>query len=192
MQVFHTYTAYTRGLDLLLGTYNWLDLTALGRQEDWEQPRGRSNSPFMAWLRHHDRYGDAAEPPSTPEARMKFLCLISAETLMEWMTESEAATHCEEYRDFTASLRREGRLIDCNRLLPPDAAITVRVRGGKVSTTDGPFVETKEHLGGYYVIEARDLNEAIQVAARIPGARIGCVEVRPIAQDERTLRALGG
>ncbi len=59
-QVFHTYSSYARGGDLLLGTYNWLDLTALGRQEDWEQPRGRSNSPFMAWLRYHDRYGDAA------------------------------------------------------------------------------------------------------------------------------------
>ena len=55
-QVFHTYSAYARGCDLLLGSYNWLDLTALGRQEDWEQPRGRSNSPFMAWLRHHDKY----------------------------------------------------------------------------------------------------------------------------------------
>lgn len=122
---------------------------------------------------------------------MKFLCLISAETLMEWMSESEAARLYEEYRDFTDSLRREGRLIDCNRLLPPDAAITVRVRCGRISTTDGPFVETKEHLGGYYVIEARDLNEALQVAARIPGARLGCVEVRPIAEDEQTLRALG-
>jgi hypothetical protein len=123
---------------------------------------------------------------------MKFLCLICAGTMMEWMSEADATKHYEEYRDFTDSIRKEGRLIACNRLLPPDAAITLRVRGGKVSTVDGPFAETKEHLGGYYVIEARDLNEAIQVAARIPGARIGCVEVRPIAEDEQTLRALGG
>jgi hypothetical protein len=67
----------------------------------------------------------------------------------------------------------------------------VRVGQGKVSTTDGPYVETKEQLGGYYIIEAKDLDEAIQVAARIPGAWIGCVEVRPIAEDEQTLRALG-
>ena len=67
----------------------------------------------------------------------------------------------------------------------------MRVRQGKVSTTDGPYVETKEQLGGYYVIEAKDLDEAIQVAARIPGGWIGCVEVRPIAEDEQTLRALG-
>ena len=56
--IFHAYSTYTRGLDLLLGTYNYLDLTPLGRQEDWEQPPGRSNSPFMAWVRYHDRYGD--------------------------------------------------------------------------------------------------------------------------------------
>jgi hypothetical protein len=123
---------------------------------------------------------------------MKFLCLICAGTLMEWMPEPDAAAHNDEYREFTESLRSEGRLIACNRLLPPDAAVTLRVRGGKISTTDGPFAETQEHLGGYYVIEARDLNEAIQVAARIPGARIGCVEVRPIAEDEQTLGALGG
>ena len=67
----------------------------------------------------------------------------------------------------------------------------MRVRNGKVSTTDGPFAETKEQLGGYYMLEARDLNEAIQIAARIPGARMGCVEVRPVADDARTLRALG-
>ena len=122
---------------------------------------------------------------------MKFLCLICAETVMEWMSEADAAKHYEEYRAFTDSLRESGHFISCNRLLPPDAAITLRVRDGKVSTTDGPFIETKEHLGGYYVIEARDLTEAVQMAARIPGAKKGCVEVRPIAEDERTLQALG-
>jgi predicted dithiol-disulfide oxidoreductase (DUF899 family) len=60
-RVFHTYSSYARGGDLLLGTYNWLDLTARGRQEDWEQPPGRSDGPFMGWLRHHDRY-DAPAP----------------------------------------------------------------------------------------------------------------------------------
>ena len=64
------------------------------------------------------------------------------------------------------------------------------MRDGKVSTTDGPFAETKEQFGGYYVIEARDLNEAVRVAAKIPGARFGCVDVRPIAEDAQTL-ALG-
>jgi hypothetical protein len=122
---------------------------------------------------------------------MKFLCLICAETLMEGMSEADAARHYDEYREFTDDLRRSGRLISCNRLLPPDYAVTLRVRAGKVTTTDGPFAETKEHLGGYFVIEARDLAAAIQVASEIPGARIGCVEVRPIAEDEETLQALG-
>lgn len=67
---------------------------------------------------------------------------------------------------------------------------SLRVRNGKVSTTDGPFAETKEQFGGYYLIEAINLNEAIQIAARIPGARMGCVEVRPVAEDAQTL-ALG-
>ena len=122
---------------------------------------------------------------------MRFLCLICAEKVMEQMTEADAAKHFEDYREFTAAIRKSGHFTACNRLLPPHAATTVRVRNGKVSTTDGPYAETKEQLGGYYVIEARDLDEAVQVAARIPGAWIGCVEVRPIAEDERTLRALG-
>ena len=67
----------------------------------------------------------------------------------------------------------------------------MRVRKGKIATTDGPYAETKEQLGGYYVIEATNLNEAIQLASRIPGARSGCVEVRPIAEDPQTRRALG-
>jgi hypothetical protein len=122
---------------------------------------------------------------------MKFLCLICAEKVMEQMPEADAARHFEDYRVFTAAIRKSGHFVACNRLLPPAAATTLRVRQGKVATTDGPYVETKEQLGGYYVIEARDLGEAIQVAARIPGAWIGCVEVRPIAEDEQTLDVLG-
>jgi hypothetical protein len=122
---------------------------------------------------------------------MKYLCLIAAEKVMEQMTEADAALHYEEYREFMDDIRASGHYVGCNRLLPPDAAITVRLRGGKILTTDGPFVETKEQLGGYFVIEAKDMNDAIQVASRIPGARFGCVEVRPIAQDEQTVRALG-
>jgi hypothetical protein len=122
---------------------------------------------------------------------MKYLCLICAEKVMEQMTESDAEQHYQDYTEFTEAIRKSGHYIGCNRLLPPATATTIRVRNGKVATTDGPFVETKEQLGGYYLIEARDLNEAIQVAARIPGAWIGCVEVRPVAEDERTLRAIG-
>lgn len=122
---------------------------------------------------------------------MKYLCLICAETVMEQMSEADAAKHFDDYRAFTEAIRASGHYLGCNRLLPPAAATTVRVRNGKVLVSDGPFAETKEQIGGYYLIEARDLNEAIQVASRIPGARIGCVEVRPVAQDMQTLLALG-
>ena len=122
---------------------------------------------------------------------MKFLCLICAEKVMEQMPEADAEQHYRDYAEFTGAIRRSGHFVGCNRLLPPAAATTIRVRKGKVSTTDGPWVETKEQLGGYYVIEARDLNEAIRVAAKIPGAALGCVEIRPVAEDEQTVRALG-
>jgi hypothetical protein len=122
---------------------------------------------------------------------MKYLCLICADTWMEKMSEDERIKHFEEYRDFTDELRARGQFIAANRLQPPETATTVRVRNGRVSTTDGPYAETKEQSGGFYVIETRDLNEAIRVASRIPGARYGCVEVRPIAEDALTLDALG-
>ena len=121
---------------------------------------------------------------------MKYLLLICAEKVMEDMPPVDAAKHFEEYAEFTRAIRESGHYVACNRLQPRDTATTIRVRQGKVSTIDGPFAETKEQLGGYYVIEARDLNEAIQVASRIPGARYGCVEIRPVAEDEQTLRAL--
>jgi hypothetical protein len=122
---------------------------------------------------------------------MKYLCLICAEKVMEQMTEADAARHFEEYRTFIADIRASGHYLGCNRLLPPDSATTIRVRKGKVAVTDGPWVETKEQLVGYFLIEARDLDEAIGVAARIPGAWIGCVEIRPVAEDARTLEVLG-
>ena len=122
---------------------------------------------------------------------MKFLCLIRADTWMEKMREDDAAKHFDEYREFTEDLRAGGHLVAANRLQPPDTATTIRVRNGKVSTTDGPYAETKEHLGGYYVIEARDLNDAIRLASRIPGAQYGSVEVRPVAEDSQTVAALG-
>ena len=124
---------------------------------------------------------------------MKYLCLICAEPrhMMEYRDQADAAAHFDEYHDFTRNIRHSGHFVAANRLVPPDEAITVRVRNGKTTTTDGPFAETKEHLGGYYIIAARDLNEAVQIASRIPGARYGCVEVRPIAEDALTLRAIG-
>ena len=123
---------------------------------------------------------------------MKYLCLICADTWMEKMPEDERRRHFEEYREFTEALRAQGRFVAAKRLQPPETATTVRVRNGRVSTTDGPYAETKEQAGGFYVIEARDLNEALRVASQIPGARYGCVEVRPIAEDDLTLDVLAG
>ena len=122
---------------------------------------------------------------------MKFLCLIRAEKVMEQLTAARANEQIEKYVEFTRSIRGSGHLIGANRLMPPATATTVRVRDGRISRTDGPYVETKEQLGGYYLIEARDMDEAVSVASRIPGASVGSVEVRPVAEDASTVSMLG-
>ena len=116
---------------------------------------------------------------------MKYLCLIyDEEKKLHAMTKSEADTLMEEYFAFTKAIQQSGNLLGGNDLQPVQNATTVRVRGGKVSTTDGPFAETKEQLGGYYLVEAADLNEAIQIAARIPSAKLGAIEVRPVQEHQ--------
>ena len=85
-----------------------------------------------------------------------------------------------EYRDFTDSIQKSGNMKAGDALQPSSTATCVRIRNGKTLTTDGPFAETKEQLGGYYLIEAKDLDEATKIAARIPSARTGTIEVRPI------------
>ncbi len=112
---------------------------------------------------------------------MKYLCLIyDDEQSYAHMPAAQAGALMGEYNDFTMGVRASGHFLAGEGLQPTQAATTVRVRNGKTTTTDGPFAETKEQLGGFYLVEARDLNEAIQIAARIPSARLGCVEVRPI------------
>ena len=112
---------------------------------------------------------------------MKYLCLLYAdETQYPKMSKPEADQWMARFASFTDDIKQSGHFLASNRLQPTQAATTVRVRNGKLSATDGPFVETKEQLGGYYLIEARDLNDAIQVAGKIPGALFGSVEVRPI------------
>ena len=86
----------------------------------------------------------------------------------------------EEYGAFTQSIIQSGNFKAGDALQPTTTATTVRVRDGKTLTTDGPFAETREHLGGYYLIEAKDLDTALGIAARIPSARLGSIEVRPI------------
>ena len=93
-----------------------------------------------------------------------------------------------------AELQAAGAWVFAGGLLPPDSATVVRVDNGRTTMTDGPFAETKEQLGGFYLIEARDLNEAIQIASRIPSARTGSIEVRPVvdfAQPNADAQALG-
>src|SRR5215208_6245325 len=117
---------------------------------------------------------------------MKFLCMICAEQMMEHMPVADAEKHFGEYMEFTESIKSTGNYVGGNRLQTPDTGTTVRVRNGKVLTTEGPYAETKEQIGGYYLIEATSIDEAIGIASRIPGARYGCVEVRPIADDPQT------
>lgn len=112
---------------------------------------------------------------------MKYLCLIYAEEAnASKVSEAEMRTFMGEYEAFTKDIVQKGRYVAGEALQPTSTATTVRVREGKVLTTDGPFAETKEQLGGFYMIDAADLNEALQIASRIPGARWGSVEVRPV------------
>ncbi|MGQ0429763.1 MAG: YciI family protein [Gammaproteobacteria bacterium] len=114
---------------------------------------------------------------------MQYLCLIySDESQWPKLPKEEYDQLVREYAGYTDDIRQSGRYLGSNRLQPTGAATTVRVRGGKLTATDGPFAETKEQLGGYFLLEARDLNEAIQLAARIPGARYGSIEVRPVRE----------
>ncbi len=105
---------------------------------------------------------------------MKYLCLVYAE---EHLLVDVPDVDCVA---FDTEIRDSGQCVASEALEPVATAATVRVRDGRTRVTDGPFAETKEQLAGFYMIEARDLNEAIQVAARIPPAQVGSVEVRPI------------
>jgi hypothetical protein len=117
------------------------------------------------------------------EENMKYLCLIyDDEKNRVGMSKADGEVMMSEYNAFTEGIRKSGHYVGGNALQPVNTATTVRVRDGKMSTTDGPFAETREQLGGYYLIDARDLNEAIQLASRIPSARQGSIEVRPIVE----------
>jgi hypothetical protein len=107
---------------------------------------------------------------------MKYLCLVYLEK------DKFTAVPDRECADCGEGLRKSGMLLAAEPLHPVDTATTVRVRNGQVSVTDGPFAETKEQLAGFYLVEARDLNEAIQVASKIPPAREGSIEVRPVRE----------
>jgi hypothetical protein len=117
---------------------------------------------------------------------MKYLCLVYGE---EQAIQSVDDRHCVQ---FDAGIRASGHCIASEALQPVATATTVRVRNGKLSVTDGPFAETKECLAGFYLIEARDLNEAIQLASKIPPAAVGSIEVRPVRPIRETVAKARG
>ncbi len=111
---------------------------------------------------------------------MKYVCLIYGdEATMQKMSKEEMGKLRAESQAFNEALQKSGHFVSFQGLTHADTATTVRVREGKTLLTDGPFAETKEILGSIYVIEAHDLNEAIQVVSKFPSARIGSIEVRP-------------
>lgn len=113
---------------------------------------------------------------------MKYLCLVYGdEQRLDEIPDTECLA-CD------AAMRESGHCLASEALQPVSTATTVRVRNGRVTVTDGPFAETREQLAGFYLVEARDLNEALQLAAKIPPARVGSVEVRPV----RPIRADNG
>jgi hypothetical protein len=114
---------------------------------------------------------------------MKYLCLVYYdEKRLDALSKEEYDALVGEVLAYREVLRKSGHYIVSDGLQSVQTATTVRVRDGRVSTTDGPFAETKEQLGGFMLIEARDLNDAIRVAARIPPVRLGCIEVRPLRE----------
>jgi hypothetical protein len=112
---------------------------------------------------------------------MQYLLMIyRSEAELGTMTPADRKNMTAEYGVFTQSIIQSGHFKAGDGLQPTSTATTVRVRDGKTLTTDGPFAETREQLGGYYLVEAKDLNAALEIAARIPGAKTGSIEVRPV------------
>ena len=112
---------------------------------------------------------------------MKYMCLIyDDEAAFAKFSDADRNAIYGAYRAFGAEIQKAGQYIAGSELAPTHTATTVRVRNGKTQSTDGPFAETREQLGGYYVIEAKDLDEAVAIAAQIPSARSGAIEVRPL------------
>ncbi len=112
---------------------------------------------------------------------MKYLCLIyEDENVWQKLPKAESDRMMADYGALTGDIKKSGQYVAGEALQPTTTATTVRVRNGATLATDGPFAETKEQLGGFYLVDAADLNGAIQIAARIPSARHGSIEIRPI------------
>jgi len=115
---------------------------------------------------------------------MKYLCLVyhDEDTNVDALPESEFNAIMKEVAGYLGELKAGGHYVAASPLQPAQTATTLRVRNGQMSLTDGPFAETKEQLAGFYLIEARDLNEAIRLASKTPSARLGSIEVRPLKE----------
>lgn len=112
---------------------------------------------------------------------MKYLCLAyEEESVLNALSKEEWDSLRRETLDFLDELKVRGYLLAAEPLKSAASAVTLKVRGGRLSVSDGPFAETKEQIGGYFLIEAKDLNDAIQIASHWPSARIGVIEVRPV------------
>ena len=118
---------------------------------------------------------------------MRYLLLIYQDEAAhaQWSQEQLAAEY-QAYNEFTQDVAQNGAMQGSEALMPTNTATTVRVRDGKTFTTDGPFAETKEQLGGYYLLKCKDLDEAIALAARIPAATDGTIEIRPVMEFEQS------
>src|SRR5262249_29788745 len=143
----------------------------------------------------YDLQADRAPPASyragwDPEKRrilqMQYLLLIYLEeSRWERLDDPEQQKIYRQYRDLIGELQKAGKFLGGNEVQPISTGTTIRVRDGRKSITDGPFAETKEQLGGYFLVEAKDLDEAMDIAARIPSATTGSIEVRPVAPTQR-------
>ncbi|HWP10162.1 MAG TPA: YciI family protein [Polyangiaceae bacterium] len=112
---------------------------------------------------------------------MQYILLIYGnEAEAKKATKDDQMKMFAEYKVFTEELKGSGKMLGGDALESVTTATTVRVQGGKTLRTDGPFAETREQLGGFYAIEAKDLDEAVMIAAKVPGAKYGCIEVRPV------------
>lgn len=115
---------------------------------------------------------------------MKYLCLVYLEEkTLHAMPQSERIALSNESMAYCDGLQKQGQLLGASPLHPVETATTVQVREGRVTTTDGPFAETKEQLGGYLLIDVKDLNDAVRIASKFPAAQFGSIEVRPLKED---------
>jgi hypothetical protein len=123
---------------------------------------------------------------------MRYVCLVHVDgDAMAALSKQEGAALADSSIDFDWEMRRRGHLVLAQPLQPPATAVTVRVRSGKASSTDGPYIETKEFLGGFFLIDARDLDEAKELAALSPMASMGSIEIRPVLEQTHSVTGQG-